>query len=127
MKMGQGVGMPLKVLSIEDDPMITDFLDVLLTIYGMQVLVANDGPTGIELARTEKPDVILLDLMMPVMDGWEVCRIIRSFSQVPIIVVSAVSGEEKIGRAMAAGANAFLEKPITNQALVSLIQKITKT
>ena len=119
--------MPLKVLSIEDDPMITDFLDVLLTIYGMQVLVANDGPTGIELARTEKPDVILLDLMMPVMDGWEVCRIIRSFSRVPIIVVSAVSGEEKIGRAMAAGANAFLEKPITNQALVSLIQKITKT
>jgi DNA-binding response OmpR family regulator len=118
--------MALKILTIEDDPMITDFINVLLTIYEMRVIVANDGATGIELARNEHPDLILLDLMMPVIDGWEVCRTIRTFSQVPIIVVSAVSNTEKIASAMAAGANAYLEKPISNQELIALIQKFTK-
>lgn len=117
--------MPLKILTIEDDPSITSFLNVLLTIYEMKVLIANDGATGIELARTESPDLILLDLMMPVIDGWEVCRTIRSFSQVPIIVVSAVSGKDKIASAMAAGANAFMEKPISIEDLVSQIKHFT--
>jgi DNA-binding response OmpR family regulator len=118
--------MALKILTIEDETTITDFLNVLLTIYDMQVIVANDGATGIQLARTEAPDLILLDLMMPIVDGWEVCRAIRSFSQVPILVLSAVSNKEKIASALAAGANAFLEKPISNQDLILQIQKLTQ-
>jgi DNA-binding response OmpR family regulator len=117
--------MPLKILTIEDDPAITTFINLLLTIYEMQVVVANDGVTGIELARTESPDLILLDLMMPVMNGWEVCQTIRSFSQVPIIVVTAVSNREQIISALAAGANAFMEKPISIEDLVAQIKHFT--
>ncbi len=115
--------MTLKILTIEDDPSITAFLNILLTIYEMQVLVANDGATGIEMVRTESPDLILLDLMMPVIDGWRVCREIRAFSQVPIIVVSALTNKEKIAEVLAAGANAYLEKPISIEELVAKIKE----
>jgi DNA-binding response OmpR family regulator len=121
----QGAEMPLKILTIEDEPAITTFLDILLSMYEMQVIVANDGATGIELARTESPDLILLDLMMPVVDGWAVCRAIRAFSQVPIIVVTAISSKEKIASALAAGANAFMEKPISVDDLVEKIRQFT--
>lgn len=114
--------MPLKILTIEDDPSITSFLNILLTIYEMQVMVANDGVTGIEMVRTASPDIVLLDLMMPIIDGWRVCREIRSFSQVPIIVVSAVSNKERIADALAAGANAYIEKPISIEDLVTKIK-----
>src|SRR5512133_1507561 len=121
----RGVGMPLKILTIEDDPGITTFINTLLTFYEMQVLVANDGATGIELARNESPDLILLDLMMPVINGWEVCQTIRSFSQVPIIVVSAVTNKEEIDSALSAGANIFMEKPISVEDLVAQIKQFT--
>jgi DNA-binding response OmpR family regulator len=117
--------MPLKILTIEDDPAITTFINTLLTFYEMQVLIANDGATGIELARTESPDLILLDLMMPVIDGWEVCQTIRSFSQVPIIVVSAVSNRDEIANALSVGANVFMEKPISIEELLSQIKHFT--
>jgi DNA-binding response OmpR family regulator len=120
-----GVGMPLKILTIEDDPAITTFFNSLLTVYEMQVMVANDGATGIQLARTESPDLILLDLMLPVINGWEVCQTIRSFSQVPIIVVSAVSNREKIVSALSAGANAFMEKPVSIVDLITQIKHLT--
>jgi DNA-binding response OmpR family regulator len=117
--------MPLKILTIEDDPAITTFINTLLTFYEMQVLIANDGATGIELARTESPDLILLDLMMPVINGWEVCHAIRSFSQVPIIVVSAVSNRDEIANALSVGANVFMEKPISIEELLSQIKHFT--
>lgn len=117
--------MPLKVLTIEDDPGITTFINTLLTFYEMRVLVANDGATGIELARNESPDLILLDLMMPGINGWEVCRTIRRFSQIPIIIVSAVANKEEIRDALSAGANVFLEKPISVEDLIAQIKQFT--
>jgi len=117
--------MPLKILTIEDDPAITTFINTLLTLYEMQVVVANDGATGIELARAEAPDLILLDLMLPVIDGWKVCHTIRTFSQVPIIVVSAVTNREKIHGALSAGANVYMEKPISIEDLISQIRQFT--
>jgi DNA-binding response OmpR family regulator len=117
--------MPLKILTIEDDPAITTFINTLLTFYEMQVLIANDGATGIELARTESPDLILLDLMMPVINGWEVCHTIRSFSQVPIIVVSAISNRDEIANALSVGANVFMEKPISIEELIAQIKHFT--
>jgi DNA-binding response OmpR family regulator len=117
--------MPLKILTIEDDPGITTFINTLLTFYEMQVMVANDGATGIELTRNESPDLILLDLMMPGINGWEVCRTIRTFSQIPIIVVSAVTEKEEITAALSAGANAFMEKPVSVEELVAQIKQFT--
>jgi two-component system KDP operon response regulator KdpE len=117
--------MPLKILTIEDDPGITTFLNTLLTFYEMQVLVANDGATGVELVRTECPDLILLDLMMPGVDGWQVCHTIRTFSQIPIIVVSAVTNRQEIVAALSAGANVYMEKPISVEDLIAKIKHFT--
>ena len=117
--------MPLKILTIEDDTGITTFLNTLLSFYEMQVVIANDGETGIQLARTESPDLILLDLMMPGISGWEVCQTIRSFSQIPIIVVSAVTERDQIASALAAGANVFMEKPVSVEDLIEQIKHFT--
>jgi DNA-binding response OmpR family regulator len=76
------------------------------------------------LARTENPNLVLLDLMMPDMDGWQVCEAIRSFSQVPIIVFSALGKSKEIARAMDLGANLYLEKPIPGDVLVETINKL---
>jgi DNA-binding response OmpR family regulator len=119
--------MSLKILTIDDDTMITGFFTALLTIYGMQVLVANDGATGVQIARAESPDLVLLDLMMPVMDGLEVCQRIRAFSKVPIIIVSAVGDQAKINGVLSAGVNAFMEKPVIIKDLLAKIQEFTQT
>ena len=72
--------MNLKVLAIDDDHAMTELLTLLLKTHGFNVLTANTGEDGVSLALKESPDVIILDLMMPGMDGWQVCNQIRTFS-----------------------------------------------
>jgi two-component system response regulator MtrA len=117
--------MALKILTIDDDPAITEMLGYLLGSYGMDVVKANDGTQGIQLARAETPDLILLDIMMPDMDGREVCESIRSFSSVPIIVFSAMGRVKEIGEMLDAGANTYLEKPTPTSVLIDQIKKYT--
>ena len=114
--------MPLKILTIDDDPSMTDLLGLLLRSYQMEFVVANDSNIGLELARTEKPDLITLDLMMPGLDGWEICKTIRSFSNVPIIIISALDNPAAVSRALDAGANDYMVKPVPGKML---IQRIT--
>ena len=116
--------MSLKILAIDDDPMITELLSFLLGSYGMEVITTNEGEQGVELARLQNPNLILLDLMMPGMDGWQVCQAIRSFSKVPIIAFSALGKSQEIARAMELGANMYLEKPIPGDVLVKTIKKL---
>ena len=85
-----------KVLVIDDDQGITDMLRLALPLKGFKVAAANSGREGIEAVRQHEPDVIVLDLMIPDIDGWHVCKAIREFSQVPILVLSAVVDPEKI-------------------------------
>ena len=116
-----------RILVIDDDSSITMFLNILLTIYEMQVMVANDGATGIELARTASPDIILLDLMMPVIDGWKVVHKLREDTKtadIPILVVSAVTDKKKIADVLESGADGYIEKPVTIEALVSRINSL---
>jgi two-component system response regulator MtrA len=117
--------MTLKILSIDDEPSITTLLSLLLGTYGMEVITANTGKDGIQLVRTEAPDLILLDIMMPEMNGVEVCQAIRSFSNVPILAFSALSDSQEIANAMKAGFNDFLEKPSSSEILVTRIQEFT--
>jgi len=117
--------MALKILSIDDDPSITKLIRILLGIYGMQVVTANSGKDGLELVRSEAPDLVLLDIMMPEMNGWQVCQAIRSFSNVPIIAFSALGGPQEIDKALKMGFNDFLEKPSSAEILVEHIQKHT--
>jgi len=117
--------MPLKIISIDDDPSITKLLSILLGSYGLKVITANSGKQGIELVRAETPDLVLLDIMMPEMNGIEVCKVIRSFSDVPVLAFSALGDRQEVARAMEAGFSGFLEKPSSGDILVANIEKLT--
>lgn len=116
----------IQVLVIDDDPTITTLYQNILPPQGFDVLVANSGPEGVQAARKLQPDVIVLDLIMPGMTGWEVCREIRTFSQTPILVLSAVvdAGEET--RALDAGADDYLVKPIPRGILAARLRRLAQ-
>lgn len=117
--------MALKILTIDDEASITKLLSILLGSYGMEVITANTGKDGVRLARTESPDLVLLDIMMPEMSGLEVSQAIRSFSNVPILAFSALSSPQEIAKALNAGINDFLEKPSSSEILVAHIHQLT--
>lgn len=103
-----------KVLIIDDEPVIRELLETLLAGEGLELLFAENGETGLKLAQEFQPDAILLDVMMPVMDGYETCRQIRAtpgLSEVPIIILSALADREARLSGLRAGADDFLTKP----------------
>jgi DNA-binding response OmpR family regulator len=116
--------MSAKVLVIDDDPAITDMLELVLPGQGFSVISANSGLAGVEAAKKSDPDVIVLDLMMPEIDGWQVCKIIRGFSNVPILVLSAVVDAGSVARAMNAGANEYLVKPAPLNKLTTCLRRL---
>ena len=118
--------MTFKVLAIDDDIAMTELLIILLQSHNFEIKTANNGPDGIELIREIKPDIILLDLMMPSMDGWEICKNIRSFSTIPIIIISALNNPDIVASALDAGADDFLIKPIPNNILVAHVKSLAR-
>jgi two-component system KDP operon response regulator KdpE len=100
-----------KIAIIEDDAQIRRFLRISLEAHGYQVAEARDGPAGLEIIVNEQPDLVILDLGLPVMDGRELIRRIREWSDVPILVLSVRGSEdEKVG-ALDDGANDYVTKP----------------
>ena len=99
-------------------------LELVLPPEGFDVTTVNNGPDGIETTQQMEPDVIILDLMMPGVDGWTVCREIRSFSQVPILILSAVVDSDEVARAMAEGASDYLVKPARLEELVTHMNRL---
>jgi DNA-binding response OmpR family regulator len=114
----------INVLVIDDDPAMTDLLSLLLPPSFANLKVVNDGARGIEMAKKIDPAIILLDLMMPGMDGWQVCEAIREFSSVPIIILSALDKPSLVAKALDVGADDFLVKPVPARILLSRIQKL---
>ena len=115
-----------KILVIDDDSAVTDLLSVLLHSQGFDVVATNNSAEGVTHARTYQPDLIILDLMMPEMDGWEVCRAIRAFSQVPIIVLSALNDPSMVASVLDSGADDYLTKPTPSRILVAHINRLLK-
>jgi len=111
--------MSYRVLAIDDDPATTELLGLLLGTHGFEVLTSNNGRRGVELIRQQQPDVVILDLMMPDMDGWQVCRAVRAFSQVPILILSALDHPGQVASALDAGADDYLVKPVPSGVLVA--------
>ena len=118
--------MTLKVLAIDDDPAMTELLTLLLKTHGFNVLTANTGEDGVAITRKDSPDVIILDLMMPGMDGWQVCNQIRTFSSVPILVFSALDNPGMVASALDAGADDYLVKPVPSGVLIAHLNKLTR-
>jgi DNA-binding response OmpR family regulator len=113
--------MTIRVLAVDDDPAMTDLLNLLLRSYGFEVATENSGESAVESIRANPPDVVLLDLMMPGMNGWEVCAAVRKFSKVPIIILSALDKPADVASALDAGADDYLVKPVSSSVLVAHI------
>ncbi len=118
--------MTTKILVIDDDVAITELMSMLLRTHGFEVLTTNFGAEGIRLAEEKTPDVILLDLMMPDKDGWQVCKAIRSFSNIPILILSAINDPSIVASVLDAGADDFLVKPVPSGVLVAHIRKMVR-
>src|SRR5205085_8896161 len=115
-----------KILLIDDDEKLTDPVQFQLTTLGYRVSVAEDGQVGLGMALVEKPDVIVLDIMLPGMDGWQVCQEIRRFSQVPIIMLTALGLEIDRIHGLELGADDYLTKPFSFQELLAHIKSILR-
>lgn len=118
--------MTIRVLAVDDDRAMTDLLNLLLKSYGFDVVTENSGETAVELIRANPPDVVLLDLMMPGMNGWEVCAAVRKFSKVPIIILSALDKPADVASALDAGADDYLVKPVSSSVLVAHINNLAR-
>ncbi len=105
------------ILLIDDDPMITTPLKQAFEDAGYTVSVANDGPDGLKKALSLAPDVIILDIMIPGMSGWDICHAIRQQSPVPIIMLTALDDTVDRVRGLELGADDYLIKPFSFQAL----------
>jgi DNA-binding response OmpR family regulator len=118
--------MLIKALVIDDDTLFANFLKDALTAEGFEVFIAGNGPEGIEITRRLKPDVIVLDLMLPEVDGWQVCRTIRTFSRVPILMLSAVVDSQGVMRALEHDADDYLIKPVPAGVLVTRLKRLAR-
>ena len=106
-----------KILIVDDETDITDILSYNLKKEGYDVIVAHDGEAGLELALTQNPDLVFLDLMMPKMDGYEVCKRIRETSQVPVIMITAKAEEVDKVMGFDSGADDYITKPFSQAEL----------
>ena len=116
----------MKILVIDDDPAMTDLLRLILSPIQAAIFTTNSAREGIRLAAVHDPDIIILDLMMPEIDGWEVCRILREGSNVPILIMSAIDNPGLIAKALNAGADDFLVKPVPSGVLIAHIHNLTR-
>jgi len=113
---------PYRVLLVEDEAGLADSVRYTLENEGFEVLVAVTGLAGVESARVHLPDVILLDLMLPGMSGLDVCRQVRSFSDVPIIMLTAKDAESDKVAGLELGADDYMTKPFSIRELVARIR-----
>ena len=115
-----------KILIVDDDPSIRKFLGANLTERGYQVMEAEAGPPALLMLNRETIDLILLDIMMPEMDGFEVCRQIRKRSRTPILMLSAREGEMDNEKCKACGADGYITKPFVLREILDLIRVMLK-
>jgi two-component system KDP operon response regulator KdpE len=110
-----------RALLVEDDPNIVDLIRSNLAVRGFDTVVSLDGLRALNLLETEDPDIVLLDLMLPEVDGFELCQLIREQSPVAIIVISARGGERDKVTALNMGADDYLTKPFSIEELLARI------
>ncbi len=116
----------MKILVIEDEANITQVIRLYLERADYVVLSASDGIAGLELHAREHPDLVILDLMLPVLDGMEVCRRIRAWANTPILMLTARQGEEDRIMGLESGADDYLVKPFSPRELVSRVKAILR-
>lgn len=119
--------MAKKILIVDDEEDIAFSIARRLTAVGYEVICAEDGVEGLRRAQTENPNLIILDLMLPKMDGYKVCRLLKfdeRYSQIPIIMLSARGQEEDIALGRETGAEFYMTKPFDSGALLDKITEL---
>lgn len=118
--------MNASLLIIDDDPGMTDLLSGALKHLGFEVAVANTGEDGIRMIKRAPPQIVVLDLIMPGMDGWQTCEAIRRFSSLPILVLSPLDKPAVVASILDAGADDCMLQPVSLSLLVGRLKKITR-
>lgn len=119
--------MGYRVLAVDDDPVIQRLLEVNLEMEGYEVQLASDGWQAVDAARSFRPHVILLDVMMPNMDGWEACATIKqdpAMADTPVVFLSARAQDADIERGTELGAAAYITKPFDPIDLLDLVAEL---
>lgn len=114
------------ILIIEDDTKTANLLRLYLHQDGYRVSIASDGVSGLKLARSLGPDLIVLDLMLPGMDGIDICRTLRAESSVPIIILTARSTEDEVLRGLELGADDYIGKPFSPREVVARVRTVLR-
>ncbi|WP_293951379.1 MtrAB system response regulator MtrA [uncultured Corynebacterium sp.] len=114
--------MPQKILVVDDDPAISEMLTIVLSAEGFDTVAVTDGALAVETAQREHPDLILLDLMLPGMNGIDICRAIRQESAVPIIMLTAKTDTVDVVLGLESGADDYVNKPFKAKELVARIR-----
>ena len=118
--------MAITVLIVEDDKNIAELLQMYLEKEGYAVTIANDGGQGLAKFRAIRPDLVLLDVMMPVMDGWTVCRNIRAESTTPVIMLTAKSETDDKVTGLKNGADDYITKPFEMKEVLARIEAVLR-
>lgn len=119
--------MAKKVLVVDDDPYILMSLEFLMKKNGFDVLVARNGTEALELLKKQVPDVVLLDIMMPDVDGYQICRHIKktkSLQQTKVVFLSAKTAEADIQKGLDLGASLYIKKPFSTRELVKQVKEL---
>lgn len=115
-----------RILVVDDEKRYTRAIQVNLMTSGYQVLAASDGRAAIEMSAAEEPDLIILDVKLPGMSGFEVCRRIREFSSVPIIMLTALAEEEDRVKGLDLGADDYVTKPFSAEELLARVRAVLR-
>jgi DNA-binding response OmpR family regulator len=119
--------MPKEILIVDDEPSIVVPIQFLMEQQGYSVLVAENGEDALDVIYKYKPDLILLDIMLPRIDGYEVCEIVRlnpEYRTTKIIFLTAKGREVEIAKGLALGANAYIVKPFSNTELIAKVKEL---
>lgn len=118
-----------RILVVDDEPDLVETLSFRLEASGYEVIKADDGQKGLDKARSEKPDLIILDLMLPKLDGYKVCRMLKFdevYKNIPIILFTARAQEQDKKMGQDVGADGYITKPFEPQVLLAKIQELIK-
>jgi DNA-binding response OmpR family regulator len=117
---------PTRLLVIDQDTLGENFIKQTLNPDGYEVIKVSSSAEGLQTSQTWNPDVIIINIMQPSANGWKLCRKLREYSQVPILVLAAVSDPNLIALWLDAGADDYLTKPFSSEILVAHLQKLTR-
>ncbi len=114
--------MAVKILVVDDDPVLSELVAYILQSEGYEAIIANDGEAGLRKFLADEPDLVMLDVTMPEIDGFEVCRRIRAVSSAPIIMLTAQGSEDAIVRGLDLGADDYVTKPFQLKPLMARVR-----